>query len=418
MSTQVVRAAQNSATYQQTGGTRNPQFEIDNDFGVFMDAIERQDTPMLTGPEAIKKGTAGTNSVERWAMDSVTPRGSVISGSLANNATAIPVPTGHSARFQQGHLLLLTKKSDNSTEVVWVNDDPGNDTLSVDRNIGNTGAITFADQDLITVIGIAMPELSDFPLAPTSGGKTFSNVYQSFEKQNTISKFADGTPTLENSAGKQLSKLMVQLGRDIKLDLDRSLIFSRKQGYNPDPAGPKPSTMAGLIQLAEASGNVYNIGGSDILISYEALSQVFNDLQYLVGDNAGTKWLMSYRTKQLLNSLTYPTRYNAGMTGNSVNNLWNSLTLDTGTIQFTAIHDFPDGMIVIYSDKNLEYKAKANMDWQEQDFATQGNYFKRGISGTFTLKAAAIPGMAIIRGFDTNQGHYPQWNRPVAIPVV
>lgn len=413
MSTTVVRAAQNSATFAQTGGTRDPLYEIDNDFGVFMDAIERQDTPFLN---SIKKGSAGTNPVERWAMDSVTPRGSVITGALLADAVAIPVPTGHSARFQQGHLLLLKKKATNETEVVWVNDDPGNDSLSVDRNVGGTGALAFADQDSITVIGIAMPELSDFPLAPTSNGKTFSNRYQSFEKQNTISILADNAPTLDTK-GKHIAKLMLQLGRDIKLDLDRSLLFGRRQAYNPSPAGPKPSTMAGLVQLAESSGNVYNIGGANVLLSYEAISQVHNDMDYAVGDNAGTKWLMSYRTKQLLNTLTYAQRYNAGMTGTKVDARWNSLQLDQGTIEFTSIHDFPDDQIIIYSEKNLEYKPFAGLDWKEQDFATQGNYIKRGISGTYTLKAASIPGMAIIRGFDTNLGHYPQWNRPTVIPV-
>ncbi len=418
MSTTVVRAAQNSATFNQTGGTRDPYFEIDNDFGVFMDAIERQDTPMLSGSNAIKKGAPGTNSTERWAMDTVTPRGSVISGSLANNATSIPVPTGHGARFQQGHVLLLTKKSDNSTELVWVNDDPGNDSLSVDRNVGGTGAVTFADQDSITVVGIAMPELSDFPLAPTAGGKFFTNQYQSFEKQNTISLFAENTPTLQNK-GKQLAQFMLQLGRDIKLDLDRTLVFGRKRSYNPDPAGPKPSMMAGLLAMAEQSGNIYNVGGSNILLSFEAISQVMYDLQYAVGDNAGNKWLMSFRTKQLLNTLTYPLRYNRGLDQGvkKIDSRWDSLELDYGMIEFTAINDFPDGKIVIYNNSNLEYKPKQGMDWKEQDFATQGNYLKRGISGTYTLVAKAIPGMAVIQGFDTNLTHYPQWNRPVAIPL-
>lgn len=413
MSTTVVRAAQNSATFDQTGGTRDPFYEINNEFGVWMDAIERQDTPFLN---SISKGPAGTNTTERWAMDSVTPRGSVIQGALANNATAIPVPTGHSARFQQGHVLMLTQKATGATEIVWVNDDPGNDSLSVDRNYGSTVALTLADQDTITIIGIAMPELSDFPLAPVSGGKTFSNRYQSFEKQNTISLIADSAVSLDVK-GKRIAKLMTQLARDIKLDLDRALLFGRKKAYDPSPAAPKPSTMAGLIQLAESSGNVYNIGGPTILLSYEAISQVFNDLDYAVGDNAGTKWLMSYRTKQILNTLTYPTMYE-GLTNNTLDNRWNSLKLDQGQIDFTSIHDFPDDQIIVYSEKNLKYKPFAGLDWKEQDFATQGNYIKRGISGTYTLRAESIPGMAVIRGFDRNLGHYPQWNRPTAIPVV
>lgn len=407
MSTVTIRANQNSYTFDQTGGTRDPQFVI-QDRVAFMDAIEDQRTVIL---DTFKKGSALTEDRPRWGLHAVTPRGSVLGATLASGATSATLPTGHSARFQQGHVLQVTRASDNEVEYMWVNDDPGNDTLSVERAVGST-ALDFEAGDQIKIVGIAMPQGSDFPLAPVSRGTTYYNRWQEFSKAIVHTLQSRKTPSVDNPGGDLLDEDFLQIGKDIKMDLDRALLFGRRRNGVPDPAAPKPSLMGGLIQMAELSGNVYNIGGDDILLSHEALEFVQNDLDEAVGDRAGTKWVMSWKTKQIFNRLKSPLSYNRGIEGTKVDTRWNSLVTDIGTIEFVHIRDFPDGVILVYSEKNLQYNPYAGADWAEKDFPTKGFYAWKGIGGIYTMTAKDIPGMALLRGFDTNLGHYPSFARP------
>lgn len=408
MSTVTIRANQNSYTFDQTGGTRDPQFEV-QDRVAFMDAIEDRRTTIL---DSFKKGSALTEDRPRWGLHAVNPRGSVLGDTLASGGSSITLPTGHAARFQQGHVLQITRLSDNETEYVWVNDDPGNDTLSVDRAVGST-ALDFVSGDEIKIIGIAMPQGSDFPLAPVSRGTTYYNRWQEFSKSLVHTLQSRKTPRVDTD-GDLMDRDFLEIGKDIRMDLDRALLFGRRRAGVADPAAPKPSFMGGLLQMAELSGNVYNIGGSDILLTHEAVEFVQNDLDEAVGDRAGQKYVMSWKTKQIFNRLMSPMRYEtgAGVNATSVDTRWNSLRTDVGNIEFSHIRDFPDGMILVYSPKNLEYNPYAGADWAEKDFPTKGFYAWRGIGGIYTMTAKDIPGMALIRGFDTNLGHYPSLNRP------
>lgn len=406
MSTVTIRAAQNSYTFDQTGGTRDPQFEL-QDRVAFMDAIQARRTPIL---DSMKKGPAKTEDRPRWGIRSITPRGSVLGADLAAGGASATLPTGHSARFQQGHVLQFTRAADNEVEYAWVNDDPGNDTLSIDRGVGST-ALDLVAGDQIKIVGIAMPQGSDFPLAPVSRGQTYYNRWQEFAKSLEHTLQGRKTPRLD-SDGDLMDKDFLAIGKDIKEDLDRALLFGRRKAGVADPAAPKPSFMGGLIQMAELSGNVYNVGGSDILLTHEAIEFVQNDLDDQVGDNAGAKFAMSWKTKQIFNRLMSPMKYNRGVDGNTVDVRWNTLTTDIGNVEFTHIKNFPDGLILVYSQKNLEYNPYEGADWKEKDFPTKGFYSWRGIGGIYTMTADEIPGMAIIRGFDTNLGHYPSLNRP------
>lgn len=407
MSTVTIRANQNSYTFDQTGGTRDPQFEL-RDRVAFMDAIEDQRTVILN---ALKKGSAMTEDRPRWGLQAVTPRGSVLAAALTAGGATATVPTGHGARFQQGHVLQLTRASDSETEYLWVNDDPGNDTLSVDRAIGST-ALEFVEGDQIKVVGIAMPQGSDFPLAPVSRGTTYYNRWQEFSKAIAHTLQSRKTPSVDNPSGDLLDRDFLQIGKDIKMDLDRALLFGRRRAGVADAAAPKPSFMGGIIQMAELSGNVYNVGGSNILLTHEAIEFVQHDLDDRFGDRAGNKYMMSWKTKQIFNRLKSPLFYNRGVEGTTVDNRWETLRTDVGTVDFAYTKDFPDGLILVFREKNLKYNPYAGADWKEKDFPTKGLHFWKGMGGIYTMTADDIPGMAIIRGFDQNLGHYPQWSRP------
>src|SRR5690606_6095287 len=142
--------------------------------------------------------------------------------------------------------------SDGEVEYIWVNDDPGVTAMTVDRGIGST-PIQFEVGDRVVVVGIGMPEMSDFPQAPVSRGYEFYNEWQTFSKSITHSLESDKIPSVDNPGGGLMQKDMLQLAKDIKMDLDRSLLFGRRRAGSPDSAAPKPSFMGGIIQFAELS---------------------------------------------------------------------------------------------------------------------------------------------------------------------
>jgi hypothetical protein len=214
-----------------------------------------------------------------------------------------------------------------------------------------------------------------------------------------------------------MSKDMLQLAKDIKMDLDRSLLFGRRRAGSPDPAAPKPSFMGGIIQFAELSGNVYTLGGSGVLLSASAIRYVQHDMDDKYGAKAATNYVMSWNTKQIFNNIASPLKFNRGIDGNTVDERWETYQTDVGPIKFSYIQDFPDGMIVGYNASAVRYHPFEGADWKEKDFPTKGFYSWKGIGGKYTVKSDELPGMFIIKGFNTNQSAYFNWDNPQSFLV-
>ncbi len=407
MSVVTVRANQNSFPFSVTGGTRDPQFEMD-DISPWMDAVEAERTEIL---KDISKGSASNEIRPRWGIHRVVPRSSVVAAQLADNGTSITLPTGHTSRFQQGHLLLLTRASDGVTEEVWVNDDPALTAVPITRIADDN--YQFEVGDRVTVIGIAMPQGSDFPLAPVARGEQYTNEWQEFSKHLEHTLQGDKTPSKDNPSGSLQTRDKLQISKQIKQDLNYSVLLGRRSAGDPSPAAPLPSRMGGIFQMAELSGNVFTVGGPNVLLTPDALSFVQHEMadKYKDGVPANV-WVMSYATKQILNRVLAPLRLYAGESGTSYDNRWETFMTDEGPIKFTWMRDFPDGVILGYEPKKLEYFPFEGADWKEKEFPTKGFYSWYGIGGIYSLRAKNIPGMFIIKGFDTNIGHYPNVLRP------
>lgn len=403
----VVRAAQTNYETDVPGGTRDVDFQ-GRDVAPFMDAVENQDTKFLN---SLKKGKPGVDRKERTGIHGVTPRGSEVGGAVGTTDTTITLVTNHGVRFQQGHVLRITN-STGASEHVWVREDPGVSSITVKRGQGGTTPLTFAAGDKIRIIGIAMPQMSDFPLAPVSRGRTWHNFFQEFSKHLEMSEQGRVSPNMEYPSGDWLSRDMLAVAKDIKMDLEEALISGRRQEGSPNPEDPTPSMLGGFVQFAELSGNVFNNSGA--ALGLEPLEEMIIQMHEQIGSNMGTKLLMSIRTKQIFNRLAHPSRYQAGMTGTKAETRWNTVDLETGTYEFSHIDGIPDSMIFLYNPKWMEYAPFQGLDWKEKDFPTKGNYVWRGISGTYTYRPGKVPGYAVLRNFDTDLSNYPQWGQAAA----
>ena len=168
--------------------------------------------------------------------------------------------------------------------------------------------------------------------------------------------------------------------------------------------------MGGLRYFALQSGNVFNVGGSSVLLTIEAFQEGVMILDDAVGGNAGTKLLMSLRTKEIFNRLLSPFKYQMGVPADSNGKAdlrWQSVTTEVGTYEFTHMRNIPDGEIYLYNPKFLQYMPYKGLDWRDKEIPTKGDYAWKGMSGTFTFEATGLPTMAIFRNFDTNLAHYP-----------
>ena len=403
MAQTVVRAAQTSYTTDFTGGTMD-KFDW-RDVAPFMDAVQRQDTPFTND---LKKGAPGTDRKERTGIHSVMPRGTRVSGAVLATDVSLPVIAGHGVRFQQGHVLEVTKADNSASEVMWVRADPTPDALPVRRARGGPTALALAANDRVKIIGIAMPQLTDYPLAPVSNGTSWHNFFQEFPKHVVLSNQARKFRNAEYPSGDKLDRDMLQLGKDLKEDLENALISGRRQEGDPVPDAPDPAMFGGLRFFAEQSGNVFNLAGAALTI--EALEEALITLDEAIGDKAGTTFLMNIRTKQIFNRLRHPMSYQNGSSSPSdIDTRFDRITTETGTYRFTHSRNIPPGEIYLYDTKGMEYAPFEGEDWKSKEVPTKGNYVWKGMSGTYTFRPGVVPGMALIRNFSTTLGDYPQW---------
>lgn len=410
MAVTTFRAGQTTynATDFPAGGTRN-QDRIVRDLTEFMDAPDRRDTPFLN---SVKKGRPFQQNKKEWGIRAVNPRGSTVGAAgYASGATSIPVATGHGSRFQQGHVLWIEDQTNPANyEISWVTDNPSGDTLTVKPAQGGTTSRAGVSGDIIRIIGIAMPQLTDYPLGSLSRGDLFYNYSERFMTMVRLDRAARTTPDYEQN-GDWLLKDAAQKSGDLKLDLEAALVRGRRQEGDPNPADPEPSLMSGILHFAELGGNILNVGGSATLLDIYNLEEATAQLDEAVGDKAGSKIIMNLKTKRIFNRLLNANR--RGTYQDTTATLkWSKVSLETGDYEFTHLRDsvFPDGTILIYNPAYVSYHPRKGLDWQEEDLATKGPYDERAVLGEFTFQMEAPQTCFLINNFNTTLSAYPAFS--------
>ena len=400
---------QSDITYDSTNfpnqGTAVENHMI-RDLTKFMDNPERRDTPFLN---IISKGSAVNQIKHEWGLRAVNARGSTVGAAgLAASAAAVTltVATGEGVRFQQGHVLRLEQAADIDTfEHVWVTAINGDD-LTVVREQGGTSATAFTSGDTVKTVGIALPELSVFPLGPTARGSLFYNYPMLFMTKVQVSTQRENTPDYENN-GSWLNYNAAQRTGDLKLDLERALIYSRRQLGDPDASPQIPYMMSGLLHFAELGGNTYDLAGANLAVDH--LEEANSDLYDLVGSMQGKDIAMSNKTGRIFDRIISFERL-ATEKSMEANLTWNSVTFRYGKYTFTTYPDIPDGTIIVFNRKYQKYMPYKGLDWQSTDRGvkeTGALIIERLISGQFTAQVDAPSTSALITGFNTDLSAYP-----------
>jgi hypothetical protein len=399
---------QGQTTYDRstftTGGTAIGAHMV-RDLRKFMDNPERRDTPFLN---SISKGGAVSQIKHEWGMRAVNARGSTVGvGGITNVATALPVATGHGVRFQQGHVIRVYEAATPDTfEHMWVTAAPAADSLTVKRAQGGTSGTAFTAGATIKIIGIAMPELPTYPQGPVVRGDLFYNYPQRFMTKVQVDLARENTPDYENS-GSWLNYDAAQKTADLKMDLERALIYGRRQLGTPETSPKEPYMMSGALHFAELGGNVYDLGGA--VLDIEDLEEAASDLFDLVGNMQGKDLAMSNATRRIFNRLIGIKQYRT-TSETKANLTWTSVDFGNAEYRFTAYPDIPDGVILIYNKRYISYHPYKGMDWQSTDRGqeeTDGPFIERNILGQFTCQVEAPTTSAIIKDFSIDLTAYP-----------
>jgi hypothetical protein len=198
-----------------------------------------------------------------------------------------------------------------------------------------------------------------------------------------------------------------QKAADLKLDLERAVIFGRRQLGSPDTSPKQPYLMSGILHFAELGGNINDLNDANLTI--EDLGDAGADLFDLVGTKGGKSLAMNNNTRRIFDRMLNNNRY-ATMSETRANLTFTSVTLSDGTYEFTSYPDMPDATILIYNKDYVSYHPYKGMDWMETprgQAETDGPFIERNILGQFTVQVEAPQTSALITGFNMDLSDYP-----------
>lgn len=375
----------------------------------FVDNLAPQDTPILS--KISKKEEYDQNKIEWGTSANLQHTSTVGSGGIDSSGatTSLPVATGEGSRFQKYQLIAIYQLDANSQpdftqkEIMWLNADPGANSLTVVREQSGTTAIAFTQGAKIEILGTAVPEAVDFTVSPTVFGDFYWNAFQTHQVGHNITEVANAIPNFEFEKGNHIARLMSDAGKRAKLLLEKEILQGGRQlGTNAGGSSNRPSTMAGF-PFYIPSANKVNCNGAKI--SPYDIENIGAQLWDTVGDNAGKTLVMSMRTARYFDSMLDSYKQ-SDMNNTKITQQFTQFNTRVGSWDIQHTRWVPEGVIFGVNFKNLSLHPFKGMDWTEKEHVTDGAYLWRSIYGRFTLVCKAPETMFQIYGFDTDLGNY------------
>lgn len=375
----------------------------------FMENLAPQDTPILN---QIKKGEAfDQNKIEWGSSANLQHTSTVGSGGIDSSGatTTLPVATGEGVRFQKYQLIAVYALDANSQpdftqkEIMWLNADPGANSLTVVREQGGTTAIAFLQGARVEILGTAVPEAADFTVSPTVFGDFYYNYFQTIQVGHNITEVANATPNFEFDRANHISRLMGDAGKRAKLLMEKQICQGGRQiGTNAGSGAARPSTFAGFPSFIP-SANKVNCNGAKI--SPYDIENIGAQLWDTVGESAGKTLIMSMRTARYFDSMLDSYKQ-SGMNDTKITQQFKQFDTRVGSWNIQHTRWVPEGVIFGVNMKNMSIHPFKGMDWTEKEHTTDGAYLWRSIYGRYTLVCKAPDTMFQIYGFDTDLGNY------------
>jgi hypothetical protein len=374
-----------------------------------MDALDARPTPFMN---SIGKGAAVDTRKIEWANRARMPLSVTLGEAMDASETAWDLSSGHGDRLQKGDVLWIpVDASGNAEEIVIVSDDAdGTDTRDVVRAMGGTTGVAHDTGTIAQIIGIAMPENSDHPLAQYIFGDLFYNYPQRFAGKIQLDGRAIVHPTVEDPNGNVYERRLMEVAADEKVKLERALIMGQRQAgaATSTTPGAASSMMSGLRHYTTLSGNTYDLGGG--LVTMADVEEALYDRWNEVGDNLGDTIIASMLTVMMFDSqLNNRREFTAKDT--SVDTRVLNWTNRLGTFKILPSKWVPDGEIIGYNANFCKYHNFEGLDWhfsrKEMGVDTNGDYVIGSISGDFTFTCEGVETLFRLYNASTDRDAYP-----------
>ncbi|HSE45009.1 MAG TPA: hypothetical protein VLA89_06740 [Gemmatimonadales bacterium] len=410
----VLSGSLNTYSSSITSGTGYPG-DADTGHGMrqfvsFVDELEPWNTKFLS---KVKKGKAVWDSKLEAGVRVQMPHRVTLNEALDNSETGIDLASGHGARLHQYMVLYIPPDaSGNAAEVVWIPSGgvtAGSDTITVVRAQGGTSAVAHDTALTIEVIGVALPDLTDYPIAPVIWGDLHYNYRQRFSKSVKVDKAEDIQHNWEDPDGNVFERKLAKTAKQAKLEFEKALLLGRRQVGAPST--PTPSLLSGVDHFCELSGNSDDLNGA-ILNIYD-LEAAIRDRREEVDANYGDTAIFNYTTQAMLDT-AFNLKRQATMSDTSANLQLQSVTFGAGSLQFLPLptNRFPETKIDIVRFDDLAYYPYQQLDWsffrKEMGVDTDGSYEIGSISADFTFLPEALDPMFQIIDFEDDITLYPR----------
>lgn len=360
----------------------------------WVEALEPYDTPLLT---AIGVGGAVDQRKVEWGQSRQTGHASTLASSYTAAGTSLVVATGTGVRFQPYNVVKVLAEGANTDEIFLVSS-ISTDTLTVVGAQGGTSASDHASGATVEIIGVALPQNTDFPKGPVTFGDMSYNYFQRFATGVQMDDAERVTPNLEIS-GDQLLTHMATKAKDLKLLLEKAIIRGGRQAGTVT----SPSMLGGVPTFVTT--NVTDLGGN--LLSLYDLETELRDLWNAVGMNAKPKLLMSMNTAAIIDSM--PNAYReATLQDTSASLVFNSVQFRTGRYEFMVSRWIPDGQIWGIDTGAMKVHPYKGLNWHTKQHQTDGDHSWHSISGDFTLTVKKEHTMFLLKNFNSDLSNYPR----------
>lgn len=405
MATTVVRANANTYSTGTTGGvipgdaaTGHVIRYIDG----FIDALEPTLTPFLT---LFGVGEEIDQRKVEWGQSYQLPHVVGLNTTMNNSQTSMIVNSGEGSYLQQ-YMVLRIIDATNGDEIVWISVDPGSwggaDTPTIVRAQGGTSAVSHTAPLTVQVIGTAEPQNVDHAQGSYLYGDWQYNYFQRFGTKLQFDRAARYQPNWEKK-GDQLTTRMTEKGQDLKIQLEKALIYGRRQAGTPDPSAKRPELMGGITQFLTT--NVYNQSGAALTAAAieTATADVYNKVDY----NMPTTLWGNMKTKLIIDRIIEPIRFtNMGPKDNEIDLTLQGIRLETGMFTFKINRYMPDGELWGIDASMGKVHPGKNLAWHTEKLPSSGDYDIMSVSGDYTFVLKAERKQFRIYGFDTTLSNY------------
>ncbi len=366
--------------------------------------LEPENTPLLS---AIGIGKEIDQDIVYFGQSAQTPYVSAATEVLSAAETDLDVTSSTGVYFNWPYAILAitdyatgsTTRLDHSTRELVMVSSVSSDTLTIVRGRGGTTDVDHASGARVELVGVAMPQNTDFALVPVTFGDQKYNYFQRFYEMIQADDAERNQPTYENPTDVLLAKTTEKTAW-LKVLLEKSIIFGGRQ--RGQGTGGVPSMMGGLDTFITT--NVTNAGGARI--TPYSIEAELRDLWNAVGDNKATTMLMSGNTAALFDMSFNPYR-EATMSDTSANFTLDSIKFRFGTFNVAVSRWIPDGIIYGVNLKDISVHPFKGRNWQQKVLATDGPYSKIAVSGDFTLIVKKEAAMFKLWNFETDFTQYP-----------